>query len=287
MIRPALPLIASSLVAAVIAPLLGRITPMAARRASMTALVSSAAAALALLAHLSMRGIVAIPVVGRRLHTFLHLDGVHVARSGPVGAVALVVVAIIVVKAVMICVSRAKIRNIHPGGVVTVSNPRFFAYAVPGRRAGIIVSDSLVSTLSREEMDIVLRHEREHIDGRHDRWTLAARLCALVNPLLLPMRRQLELSLERIADDSARRDCGDARTVVSALSKVALGKPESSVALGITSSAVPARIHWLISGRDKSPTALVAIVALGTISITSLALLQVHHIASAIQVACS
>jgi Peptidase family M48 len=287
MIRLALPLIAASLVSAVIAPLLGRITPMAARRASMTALVSSAAAALALLAHLSMRGIVAIPVVGRRLHSFLHLDGVHVVRSGPVGATALVVAAVIVVKAVMMCVSRAKIRNIHPGGVVTVSDPRLFAYAVPGRRAGIIVSDSLVSTLSREEMDVVLRHEREHIDGRHDRWILAARLCALVNPLLLPMRRQLELSLERIADDSARRDCGDARTVVSTLSKVALGKPESSIALGITSSAVPARIHWLNSGGDKSPPVLVAIVALGTFSITSLAFLQGHHIASAIQAACS
>jgi Zn-dependent protease with chaperone function len=286
MIDLVLPLIVASLAAAIVAPLLEYITPVAARRASMTVLISVAASAMVFLAHLSMRGIVAIPILGPRLHSVLHLDGVHVVQSGLVGSVALFVVIFVVFKSVTMLVSRKKIRDMHPGGVLTVSDSRLFAFAVPGRRPGIIMSDSLVSSLSQEELHIVLRHERAHIEGRHDRWIFAATLCALINPFLTPMKRQLELSLERIADEAAKRECGDARKVMRALSKVALSKQDHSIALGIASSSVPARIRWLKNGVDHSHPALTTIVALGCIAITSLALIQGHHIAVAVQSIC-
>lgn len=286
MIRLALPLIAASLVSVIIAPLLSHVAPMTARRVSMMTLVSSAVAALVLLAHLSMRGIVSIPVLGHRLHSLLHLDGVHVVQSRVVGAVSLILAGVIIVKSAMMWIAKSKLRNMYPGGIITVSDPRLFAYAVPARRPGIIVSDSLVSSLSQQELNIVLRHERAHIEGRHDRWILAARLCSLANPFLVPMRRQLQLSLERIADDAAMRECGDARAVLTTLSKVALGKTESSFALGITSSVVQERIRWLKSGGKRSHPAVVTTVTLGSFSVFLLALLQGHHIANAIQSVC-
>ncbi|NDH48497.1 MAG: hypothetical protein EBX99_11815, partial [Acidimicrobiia bacterium] len=71
MILLTLPLLCASVLAVVIAPLLAPMTPVASRRAAIALLLSLAVATLALLLHLSMQAIVALPLIGSRLHSWL------------------------------------------------------------------------------------------------------------------------------------------------------------------------------------------------------------------------
>jgi hypothetical protein len=98
MILLTLPLLCASVLAVVIAPLLAPMTPVASRRAAIALLLSLAVATLALLLHLSMQAIVALPLIGSRLHSWLHLDGVHVVRGSSVGVIASLLSSVVVVK---------------------------------------------------------------------------------------------------------------------------------------------------------------------------------------------
>jgi len=287
MILLTLPLLCASVLAVVIAPLLAPMTPVASRRAAIALLLSLAVATLALLLHLSMQAIVALPLIGSRLHSWLHLDGVHVVRGSSVGVIASLLSSVVVVKLIQMLVAQRKLWGLHPGGVVTLPDPRRFAYAIPGRRPGIVISDGLISSLSPAELDAVLRHEQAHIDGRHDLWLLVARACVVLNPILIPVKRQLEFALERIADAAAERDCGDTHTVVSALSKAALGHWNPTGSLGITSSAVSARVRWLRSGTNHTHPMHLTVVLTGCLAVAGLSVLQGHHIIAAIQAVCA
>lgn len=287
MIDLALPLLCASVLSVVIAPLLARITPVAARRAAVAVLLPLAIATLALLSHFSLQAMVALPVIGARLHSWLHLDGVHIVRGSSAGVIAPLFASVVVVKVVLMLAAQKRLRGLHPGGVVTLSDKRRYAYAIPGRRPGIIVSEGLISSLSPAELDAVLRHEQAHIDGRHDLWLLVARACVVLNPILIPVKRQLEFALERIADAAAKRDCGDTHIVVSALSKAALGPSYPTASLGIKSSSVAARVRWLKSGVSHSNPVHLTVVLTGCLVVVCLSVIQGHHILAAIRAVCA
>ena len=286
MIRIMVPLIAASVIGVAISPLLGYLSPRASRRVALPALIFPACASFALFAHLSLMGVVATPIVGARLHRVLHLDGIHVTGQGTVGLVAAVVIALAFVRIAAMLIARQRVCNLHPGGILTLPDSRPYAYAVPGSRGAIVLSDGLIRTLTTEEINAVVLHEQAHIEGRHDLWILAARICAIANPFLLPVKRQLEFALERIADEAACRMCGSRRTVISALSKVALGQPLPKMSLGIASTGVTSRIHWLRTDRQSSRPVIAILASAGMLSVVSLSIVQWHHIASAIQAVC-
>jgi Zn-dependent protease with chaperone function len=53
------------------------------------------------------------------------------------------------------------------GDVLFVDSPVPDAFAVPGRRAVVVVTGALASTLSEDELRAVIEHERAHLAGGH------------------------------------------------------------------------------------------------------------------------
>ena len=92
-----------------------------------------------------------------------------------------------------------------------VADQRPYAFALPPRRGGIVVSQGCRDVLTEEELAAVLAHERAHVRQRHHLVLLLSG--ALVQglawvPLLAAIRAALPHYLEIAADDAARREVG-------------------------------------------------------------------------------
>lgn len=126
-----------------------------------------------------------------------------------------------------------------------------FAFSLPQKYGGIVVSQALCSALERNELTAVLEHERAHIEGGHHR--IMAIVDTFVRPLsFIPLFAEVAASiplyLEIAADDRARKAAGTP-ALASALLKI--GQPTSATghlagpyALNI---AGPDRIRQLVS----------------------------------------
>ena len=90
--------------------------------------------------------------------------------------------------------------------LVILPTARLMAVTVPGRPPQVVVTQGLVSSVSAEQLEIVLRHEEVHLVERHDRYLL---LAAAVDagfgwlPWVRGSVHELRLALERWADDEA------------------------------------------------------------------------------------
>jgi len=90
--------------------------------------------------------------------------------------------------------------------VVYVPAPVAVAYAVPGRRPQVVVSDGLASAIGPEALSFVIEHERAHLRRRHGRYLLLAALVEAVAAGVAPVARSalaLRLAVERAADEEA------------------------------------------------------------------------------------
>ena len=100
-------------------------------------------------------------------------------------------------------------RSAHRCGdhvVVYVPAPAAVAYAVPGRRPQVVVSDGLASAIGPEALSFVIEHERAHLRRRHGRYLLLAALVEAVAAGVAPVARSalaLRLAVERAADEEA------------------------------------------------------------------------------------
>src|SRR5260370_5544979 len=81
-----------------------------------------------------------------------------------------------------------------------------------GRRAG----------LDEPGRAALLAHEQAHLAGFHYLFTTAARLAATASPLLRPVARAVEYTVERWADERAATVVGDRRLVAQAIRRAAL-----------------------------------------------------------------
>jgi hypothetical protein len=159
-------------------------------------------------------------------------------------------------------------------GIVVVPGPFIEAYALPGWPGRIVVSGHLLDSLDSRRRAALIAHEQAHLAGRHHLFAAVARLAAAANPLLLPISRSVEYTVERWADEHAAAVTGDRRLVAETIGQVALlARPRrrraAGIALGIVrprprrvsvawAGPVPRRVAALLTAPPRRRTILLA-----------------------------
>jgi Zn-dependent protease with chaperone function len=151
------------------------------------------------------------------------------------------------------------------------------AYALPGSPGRIVVSGRLLDALDDRGRAALLAHEHAHLAGRHHLFTTVAHLAAAANPLLLPVARAVDYTVERWADERAAAITGDRRLVASTIGQVALltaprpARPGATLAITgarvrsvslAWAGPVPRRVAALLAPPPRRQLALLAIVAI-------------------------
>jgi Zn-dependent protease with chaperone function len=169
----------------------------------------------------------------------------------------------------------AELRGVE--SIVVVPGPAIEAYALPGRPGRVVVSDPLLDQLDPAGQAALIAHEQAHLAGRHYLFAAAARLAAAANPMLLPVARAVDYSLERWADEHAAAVTGDRRLVAETIGHVALlagarPAPVPSMSLGMVAGRnrrvslalagpVPRRVAALLTGPPRRRLVLLAACA--------------------------
>jgi Zn-dependent protease with chaperone function len=157
------------------------------------------------------------------------------------------------------------------------------------------MSSGLVALLGAEERAVVLAHERAHAHHRHDRYLYVASLATAFVPPLAALSARLRFSVERWADETAARACGDRRLVATTLGKVALHQHahrhvHRHVRLpgaGFAGLGVPGRVKALLAppvdlpGRPAVASLWVALAAVAAFSAY-----QLHHLEALVAALC-
>lgn len=154
-----------------------------------------------------------------------------------------------------------------PGQLVVFTATAPHAFAIPGHRGTpgrIAVSTAMLRALDAEERRAMLAHERAHLRHRHHLYQAAACLAAALNPLLRPLRTEIDFQLERWADETAAETTGR-RVTARSLARAALATlhpttPDAT--LGFTRHAVPDRVRALQQAPVPARPAAVVPVAL-------------------------
>jgi len=168
--------------------------------------------------------------------------------------------------------------SMAPGGrVVVVPGHSIEAYALPGSPGRIVVSGRLLDVLNDRGRAALLAHEHAHLAGRHHLFTTVAHLAAAANPLLLPVARAVDYTVERWADERAAAITGDRRLVASTIGQVALltaprpARPRATLAITgararsvslAWAGPVPRRVAALLAPPPRRQLTLLAIVAI-------------------------
>jgi hypothetical protein len=194
-------------------------------------------------------------------------------------AAAVAVAVVIRARARALAESYRRAASMAPGGrVVVVPGHSIEAYALPGSPGRIVVSGRLLDALNDRGRAALLAHEHAHLAGRHHLFTTVAHLAAAANPLLLPVARAVDYTVERWADERAAAITGDRRLVASTIGQVALlstaprparlratlaitGARGRSVSLA-WAGPVPRRVAALLAPPPRRQLALLAIVAI-------------------------
>jgi Zn-dependent protease with chaperone function len=278
-----LPLVIPALAGAAARPLAARLEPRLATwllTSATVALAACSTAALALLAGFAAARAPALAALGGySLAVMQRLDPIPV----PAGALAALALAGAAVGVAVIFRNRA--RGLAESyrraaglseheSVVVLPGPAIEAYALPGRPGRIVVSGRLLDRLDTGRRAALIAHEQAHLAGRHHLFASVARLAAAANPMLLPVARTVEYTVERWADEHAAAVTGDRRLVAETIGEVALlatprRRRTPSIALGAVglftervsvawAGPVPRRVAALLASPPRRRTALVA-----------------------------
>lgn len=159
--------------------------------------------------------------------------------------------------------------------------PHPIAFAVPGRPGHIVVSQSMLDCLDRDEQRVLFAHEQAHLDHRHHRYVRWADVAASTLPLLRPLAANVRFATERWADEVAAASVRDRALVARSITKAALaGASVPAPVLGISGSGVPARVDALLNPERRRPWLTTpAIVGSYLAMLTTLGAvtLQLHH----------
>lgn len=110
-------------------------------------------------------------------------------------------------------------------GYVLVEDALPDAYAVPGRPGRIVLTTAMRSTLTSEQLAVLLAHERSHLRRRHFLWVQLAESAAVVNPLLRRVPGVVRQAAERWADEEAV--VASRRSTAEAIASAALAHSRS------------------------------------------------------------
>jgi len=150
------------------------------------------------------------------------------------------------------------------GQAVVVADEAADAYALPGWPGRIVVTAGMLAALDEPGRAALVAHEQAHLAGFHYLFTTAARLAATASPLLRPVARAVEYTVERWADERAATVVGDRRLVAHTIGRAALaakaGRPRRAIpaALGAVFSGARVRAH---AGAGPVPRRVAALLA--------------------------
>ncbi len=130
----------------------------------------------------------------------------------------------------------------HDVRVLQVTEP--LAYCLPGMRSRVVLSRGTLSSLSDSELTAVLRHERAHLNARHDLVLEAFTAVHTAFPRFVRSRHALNavgLLIEALADDAAVRVTGP-RPLARALVTCSAGHtPRGAMAAGGPTTVIRVR----------------------------------------------
>ena len=267
-----LPLLIPALAAIAARPLTAWLEPRAATwllTAAAVALAGCSTVALALLAASAAAQIPALATLGDYSRSVMHRADPTPAAAGALAAVVLTAVAVAVAvafrhRARALAESYRRAARLHDNGaVVVVRGSAVEAYALPGWPGRIVVSGRLFQELDEPGRAALLAHERAHLAGRHHLFTTVAHLAAAANPVLLPLARAVDYTVERWADEHAARVTGDRRLVAMTIGRVAMlatpgRRPAATLGMVLARSrgvARPRRISVAWAGPVPRPVA--------------------------------
>ena len=294
-----LPLLVPVLAAVAARPLAARLEPRLATwllTATTVALAAFSTAALALLAASALAQVPFLASLGNYSQPVLRSGDPVPAVAGSAAALLLTAAAVAVAVVIRgrgraLAESYRRAARMAPGGrVVVVPGHAIEAYALPGSPGRIVVSGRLLDVLDDRGRAALLAHEHAHLAGQHHLFTTVAHLAAAANPLLIPVARAVDYTVERWADERAATITGDRRLVASTIGQVALlatarparlraaalgitGRPGTTGSLGITGARgrpvslawagpVPRRVAALLAPPPRRQLTLLAVVAL-------------------------
>jgi Zn-dependent protease with chaperone function len=134
------------------------------------------------------------------------------------------------------------------GLLVVVDDPQPAAVAVPGWPGRIVVSSGMLRALPAAERQVLLAHERCHLDHAHWLFRFLVRLAAAACPLVHPYVAACDQALERWADESAAGTTGDRILTAQAVARAALARHGSTAAVaGFTDGKVGDRVAALLA----------------------------------------
>lgn len=132
----------------------------------------------------------------------------------------------------------------HPDGFTVIDHPVPVAYCLPGGSGTVVISSSALEILTVRERELVLGHERRHLQARHD---LALALSDALRrtfpwvPLFAEAHNQVAVLLEMTADDAAA-GTSDRRSLAIALVALSVGaRPEATLAASDTAALLRVR----------------------------------------------
>ena len=147
------------------------------------------------------------------------------------------------------------------GDLVVVADPVPRAFALPSflHPGRIVVSTAMLRALDGEQRAVLLAHERSHLRNRHSWLRSVVGLAAAVHPLLGRIGEQLDVVLERWADEeaalavasrpAAARSLG--RTALVTLHLTPIGEASGGGHPGMD-GVVPARVAALCADAPRS-----------------------------------
>ena len=226
-----LPLVIPALAGVAARPLAARLEPRHATWLLTIAAVALAACSMAALALLATYAAARAPFLaaagGYSPEVMRRGDPIPVA-AGVAAALALTggAVAVAVMfrnRARALAESYRRAAGLYPeDGIVVVPGPAIEAYALPGLPGRIVVSGRLLDCLDDRRRAALIAHEQAHLASRHHLFSAVARLAAAANPLLIPVARAVDYTVERWADEHAAAVTSDRRLVAQTIGQVAL-----------------------------------------------------------------
>ena len=178
--------------------------------------------------------------------------------------------------------------------------PGIEAYALPGMPGRIVVSGRLLDCLDDRRRAALIAHEQAHLASRHHLFAAVTRLAAAANPLLIPVARAVDYTVERWADEHAAAVTSDRKLVARTIGQVALlagQAPEpAGLALGIVgpgnarvslawAGPVPRRVAALLTAPPRRQLLLLTVCALVVLSAGAAALLAAGDLHALIELA--
>lgn len=277
-----LPLLLPVLAAACAGPLARRLEPRQATWLLTVAGLVLAASSSAALGLLALAGLVRLTPVaalqGYSPQVIAHQD----PASWPTAAAGAVLLVLAAAATVRFAVRRARAlwsaaqdAACLPGGdpVVITDDRHAHAYTMPGFPGRIVISHGMLAALGPAGHDIVLAHERAHLEHHHYAFVALAQISAAANPLLRPLAAAVAFTVERWADEDAALETGDRRAVAETVARAAVATKRGrarrlpGAALGVLGhrpvpGMVPRRVAALLNPAPRSPAHLLAAAVL-------------------------